>query len=226
MSDNNDLLLIGDLDQAIDTDNGWMETRIDNIIKKSIAEKNAYVALDAAKTLVGIAKISSYAIAKLLYYTKKNWDVYGLKETFEEVAYDHAGIHRDNVDRYIRVWSMFDNKLIPEEFEDEIKQRNIKDNIYLAQQLERGHEVNEKTWEKLVDAPDYNTFAHVIREEITHKPLRKGALSIYLDAKGTIWAYQDKERKFVGSLEVDSDDDIVLKAIDRIIKGAGMLRSE
>lgn len=226
MSDDNDLLLIGDLDQAIDTDNDWMETKIDEIIKRSIKEKNAYIALDAAKTLVGVAKLSSFGLAKLLYYTKKNWHRYKITETFEEVAYDRVGIAPANIDRYIRVWGMFDNALIPQDYVEELQQRNIKDLIPLANALYQGFEVEQEEFEKLVDAPDYNSFAKIVREDIKGKPPRKGALSLYLDLKGTIWGIQDKERKFVGSLEIDSDDDIVLKAVDRIVKGAGMLRSE
>ena len=225
-ADNTDLLLIGDLDQAIQTDNDWIEKKIDEIIKESIKKKDAFIALNAGRTLISVAKLSSYGLAKLLYYTKKNWHRYKVKETFEEIAYDHVGIAPENIDRYIRVWSMFDNAIIPQNHVEEIRQRNIKDLIPLANALHQGYEVEAEEWDKLVDAPDYNTFAKVVREDIKGKEPRKGALAIYLDHQGTLWAYQDNDRKFVGSLEVKDDSEVVQRAIDRLTKNAGVLRQQ
>ena len=225
MSENSlDLLLVGSMDQPLQTDNTWFLERIDEYIKKSIKEKNAYIALNAAKEIVAIGKLSGLGLAKLLYFTKKNWKKYKIKEDFDDMAYEYVGIAKVNVERYVRVWSMFDYALIPQDHVEELQQRNIKDLIPIATALHQGYDIEQDEWEAIVDAPDYNSVAKVIREDVKGKEPRKGALALYLDKKGTLWAYQDNERKFLGSLEIDDEDEIVQKALDRIIKNSGVLR--
>lgn len=216
------LMIIGSLDQPIQTDDGWALNRIDEIIERSVQEHNAYIALNAGQQLRSIIKTSGLSLAKLLFLMKKNWDQYDMADEFNDVAYEYIGIEKVTVDRYIDVWNMLTNNSIPEQFREGIQQRNIKDNIPIAHALE-DHEISDDIWQKLVEAPDINTVSKIIREEVTHQPPKKGSLQLYMDRTGTIWAFYNDERYFVGSLEVDADEEAVQKAIKRIISGGGIL---
>jgi DNA modification methylase len=44
-----------------------------------------------------------------------------------------------------------------------------------------------------------------------------------MDDLGSIWAAFEGNRFFVGSLEIDSEEEAVQKAIERIKKGSGIL---
>ena len=64
--------------------------------------------------------------------------------------------------------------------------------------------------------------------EITGKERRSNSLRIWLDDHGSLFAYggDDEERKFIGSLEVDDDDPVVQKAINRIINSTNILQRQ
>ena len=43
-------------------------------------------------------------------------------------------------------------------------------------------------------------------------------------SKGSLWAIMEEERVFIGSLEVEDDNSIVQKAIERLTKNSGVVR--
>lgn len=217
------LMIIGSLDQPIQTNNGWVLQRIDEIIDESVEKHNAFIALNACKQLVEVSKTSGLALAKALHLTKQHWDAYDQADEFEAVAYEYLGLHKATVDRYVNVWDMFAGKNIPDELKEEIQQRNIKDLIPVAKALEQGYEIKKDTWQDIADAPDFNTVAKIVREDVKGVAPRSGSLQLYMDSTGTIWAYYNNSKYFVGSLEVDSEDEAVQKSIKRIISGAGVL---
>lgn len=225
MKMDDDVLLLTGLDQSINTDNDWALRRIEEIIEKSVAEHNAYMALDACKSLVQISKISGLALAKALYLVAQNWEKYEVEDEFEDVAYTYIGLHPHTITRYLSLWKMYDKNLIPEKYAGEIQQHNVKAQIPIALALEQGYEIEDDDWKRLANAPDLNTVSKILREDVKGKPPRKGSLQLFIDDVGSLWAYYDDERSFVGSLEVDSDEDSVKKSIERIIKNAGILET-
>lgn len=221
---NDDLLLIGNLDQPLSVDSDWVMDKIDEILKRSIKEKNVYLALNICKELVAVGQVAGLALSKALYYIQKNWDKYKVEGEFDDIVYEYIGKHKHTVERYVKVWGMFDNAVVPQDHVEELQNRNIRDLIPIANAIYQGYEIDADQWEELVDAPDFNTVAKIIREDVKDKPPRKGALQLFLDSEGTIWAYQDNHRYFVGSLEVSSDEEPIKQAIERITKNSGMLQ--
>lgn len=218
-----ELAILTGLDQPIPADNKEILERIEEIIQQSVKEHNAYKALDACKTLVKVSKVSGLALAKALYLIEKNWASYGEEETFEEVAYVYIGLHKHTVERYTVLWKMYAEKLIPDNVSEVIQQHNVKAQIPIARALEQGYEIDDTEWQKLSEAPDLTTVEKIIREDVKGKPPRKGSLQLWIDDLGSMWATFEGDRFFVGSLEVDSDEEAVQKAIERIKKGAGIL---
>ena len=221
---NDELLLVGSLDQPLQIDNGWMLDRVDEIIAQSIQEKNAYIALNFGKLLRQAAQVSGLGLAKLLHTIKQNWSNYDIDESFDDIAYVHIGIHKTTVSNYVEVWQMFYGGHVPKEIEPEIKQRNIKDMIPIAKAIKQGYEIDDKDWQNLADAPDHYTLARIVQEEIREEPRRKSSLMLFEDEIGSLWAWKNNQKLFVGSLEVNSDEEIVQQAIERIRKGAGVMK--
>ena len=218
-----ELAILTGLDQPIPADNKEILERIEIIIQKSVEERNAYTALDACKTLVQISKVSGVALAKALYLIEKNWDSYDEEEEFDDIAYIYIGLHKHTVERYTILWKMYAEKLIPENVSEIIQQHNVKAQIPIARALEQGYEIDDAEWQKLSQAPDLTTVEKIIREDVKGKPPRRGSLQLWIDDLGSMWATYACGRFFVGSLEVDSDEEAVQKAIERIKKGAGIL---
>jgi hypothetical protein len=222
---NSELIIISGLDQNLPVDSLELEQRVEEIITQAIEEKDAWKALNVCKTMIEIQQLSGIGLAKALYLIKNNWSVFDLKETFEDVAFEYFGKHRFTVDRYLAVQEMHEGEFIPNEFRDDIKQMNIKSQIPIAKALEQGVEITDEQWKKLAQAPDFSTVSKIVREDIKGAEPRKGSLMLSLDNVGSIWCFYDGERYFVGSLEVDVDEEVVMKAIKRIIDNSGILRN-
>jgi hypothetical protein len=169
-----------------------------------------------------IAQLSGIALAKFFYLIRENWDEYEIGDDFDDVAFDYVGVAKETVDRYVRVWKMHELKLIPEQFAEDIRQKNIKDQIPIATAVAQGYEINEDDWQELVDAPDNTTVGAKVRE-IKGKEPSKSALLIFLTSDGTLSVTQEGETEFVGYLNVDDAGLIAEKAIERIKRSAGIL---
>lgn len=223
MTTNSDeLMLITPFDQSIENDDLSILDRIDEILKEAIEKKNAYIALNACKSLIQVTKISGLGLAKILYFIYMNWDEFGIEDEFEDVVYEYIGLHKYTVNRYVRVWGMHQEKKIPEKFEKEILQRNIKDQIPIATAIKQGYVIEEEDWSKLANASDFQEVSQIVREDIKGKERRKGTLQIFIDSMGSIWAIKEGWRKFVGSLEIKDEDEMVQQAIQRIISNSGI----
>lgn len=221
---NDELLTIGQFDQEIDTNDDWLLEKIDAIINEALHKQDVFVALNSCKTLKSIIKTSGIGLSKLLYLIYYYWDEFGIDDKFDDVVFEYVGLHRHTVERYVKVWGMYAENKIPEEFIKEIQKKNIKDQIPIANALAQGYIISQGNWEELAEAPDYSTVAQIIMEDVKQAEPRKSSLKISIDERGTIWAKKGNEsRKFVGSLEIYSDEEIVKMAVQRIIKNSGML---
>jgi hypothetical protein len=118
---------------------------------------------------------------------------------------------------------MYENKTIPQEFEEEIRQKNIKDQIYIATLPAQGYDLTEDEWQEIADAPDYSSVAKKVRE-IKGKEPTKSALLIFISPTGELSAQQEGIIEFVGYLAVDEAGEVAEKAIQRLLKSAGVLQ--
>ena len=224
MSGNDDLLLIGNLDQSIPVDGDWAMSRIDEVLKQSLKEKNVDLALDMCKQLVAIGQVVGIGLAKALYFLQKNWEKYKIDEAFEDYVFDKIGKHRHTVERYVKIWGMFDNAVVPQDYIEEFQQKSVNELAPIANAVYQGHEISAEAWEKLSEAPDPNTIAKIVREDIKGQPPRKNTLQLYMDTEGNIWAFQSDIRYFVGQLEIYSQEKPIQQAIERILDRSGVMK--
>jgi len=223
----NDILMIAtSLDQPIlsGEEDTWALNKVDEVLQEALVKKDLDIALDAVVGLTKIAKASGIALSKLFYNIKKHWHEFEVEEDFVDVIFTATGYHRTTVDRHVAIWTMYEEKLIPDSFQEKIQSRNVRDQIPIAKALQQGHEISNEQWEKLADAPDTVSVSRILREDVKGKEPRKGSLQLYLNRDGTITAYLDDVDFYVGTLEISNETVAVKKAIERIINSSGMLQ--
>ena len=218
-----ELMLVTSFDQSLDTEDLSILDRIDKILAEAVKQKDAYIALNACKTLVQVSKTSGLGLAKILYYIYTDWEDFGIEDKFEDIVYEYVGLHKYTVHKYVRVWAMHQENRIPAKYEQDIMQRNIKEQIPIANALVQGYDINEDNWEKLSNASDFNEVARIVREDIKNKEPSIDALRLRLDNMGAIWAYKAGEKRLVGALNIKDADEIVKQAVQRIINNCGIM---
>ena len=218
---NDELVLFGTgLDLASpEDDNFWMD-RVEEVLEKAFREHDAEYALNACANLINIAKISGKALARMLYTLKTHWDVFDTLETFEDYAYPKLGLDPHTVTRYIKVEEML--RSLPEGVDPNLTQRPIGQLIPIANAVAQGYEFDSEDWKRFSQAPTEREIRKEILD-ITGKEPRKSGVTIYMDKSGSLWAQNVDERKFIGSLEVQDDDPLIRKAINRIVDRTGVM---
>jgi len=180
--------------------------------------------LNICRELKAVGQVAGIGLAKTLYQIKQNWENYDdVGDNFEETVADYAGIGISTVERYLRVWDMKEKRIVPEELEDEIFNRNIKEIIPIANAVDQGYEIEDDEWEDLANSPDYNSVSSVVRD-IKGKPPRKSALQITLDREGNLYAMKAGEVAYIGFLSLDEENEVAQKAIARLISSGGIIK--
>jgi hypothetical protein len=223
MTNTDELLIVTSFDQSIDTEDLSILDRIDKVLATAIETKNAYIALNACKELVQVSKISGLGLAKMLYSIFSKWDEFGIEDKFEDIVYEYVGLHKYTVQKYVRVWAMHQENRIPEKYEKEILQRNIKEQIPIANALVQGYKIEDDDWERLSNASDFTEVAKIVREDIKGKEPSIDALRLRIDNMGGIWAYKADKKKLAGALNIRDENEIVKQAIQRIINNCGIM---
>lgn len=223
-----DLFLSSSLDQITVVGAEYDDTdfldKIRAAIEKAIEERNALEAIRICRLLLSTVRLSGKGLALVLYLLKKNWDVFGLDEEFEDFVYAEFGIHRYTVRRYVAVYeNIMASDIVPEDIAPVIREKPIKELIPIAMAIDSGYDIDYETWRKIAEAPDEKTVSSIIRSEVREAPQRSGSIFLGIDTFGRIWAYANQERHFVGTLEVESDNETVRKAISRIVRNSGIM---
>ena len=219
-----DLLIASPLDQPLPTDNEWALQRIEAIAHDAVDKKDPIIILDALRQIIQLSKVVGLALAKGFYIAKKYWSEFDCGEEFEDAVFEHTGKSKGTVERYIRVWTMFENKEAPKKLEESLMQRNIKDLIPIANAIDQGYKIDESTWTELAHAPDYNTVSKIVMEKVKNSTRRKGQLTLMLKRDGTIVAHMSGQQENVAWVDLENGSDICQKSVNRLLDNAGVLK--
>ena len=215
----NDLVFSG-LDQTLPMQKAQTDLleRVDAIIGQAVEDKNPDVAAGAMASLAGISRMSGLASAKFIYTFKFAWKNFPQSkvQSFEDYANDKLGYHKSTVKRYYNVWDMLVSHDIPKEYLDKLKLQPIRCLISIATMWTQGVQVDSNQWMKLANAPDPSTVNKIIREIKKVEP-KTGSIQIEMSEDGTLYAWQNDKRYFIGSLNVDDAQEVVQKAIARLV---------
>ena len=223
---NDDLILFGSgLDQSLPTekDFSWLKDEVDNRLSNAIQSGDLDAAGDLVEGLVKVTKASGKELAKVLYTLNTNWNVFNTDEAFLEWAYLRSGLHRHTIERYVKVEELFSGESVPEDIKPFLAEKNLAELFPIANMVDQGYEPDSDQWKDIILQPDESSIRNKVREIKEQEP-RKTALILKIDDMGSIWAIKEGVRKFIGSLELSDEDEVVQKAIKRIITNSGILR--
>jgi hypothetical protein len=203
--------------------NAKISTAIDGLLADAIKQGDADQAFKLCNDLLGIQRISGLSLAKTLWTIHQHWNEFGIDDDFFDNAALRLDIHRHTIERYVKVHHMMITD-VPADVIKELQDHNIRDLIPIANAISQGYTITNETWDKIADADDSREIARIIREDVKGVEPKSGSITLWMDRDGTLWAFHDEERHFVGSLEVAVDDEIIQKAINRIISNTGITK--
>ena len=218
------LELVGSLDQPIPlAKQDETFSKVDRLLERALEERDPMIALTGASQLLGIARISGLALSKLLHGVHDRWDEYENNgDDFRDTVFETIGLTKATTDRYINVWEMLTCGVVPTVYVEDIKSRPMRDLVKVASLTAQGFDVKSEDWARMAHAADGTELDQIVRE-LKGKPPRKSSLQIYVERNGDINCMKEGRMKLVGYLKTDDDDPDVRKAIERIIKNAGLV---
>ena len=168
-----------------------------------------------------INKVSGLAKAKLLWGWNMWWSETGQEtkrgDVFEDMVESETGTKPITIKRYILTWQYIDDLVIPKE----VQERRMDDLVKIATTLSQGYDISKDSWKKLARASNSSEVGEILRL-IKGKSARKSGLTIVLTRDGSLNAWQNEKKHFVGYLEVSSEDEVVKKAIQRIVDNSNI----
>jgi hypothetical protein len=199
--------------------------RIDTVLAQSLEEKDPSLALSVGKGLLGVVRLGGLGLAKLLHGVHSRWKDYEYRGTIYALAENELGIlAKATINRYIAVWEMLSGAYIPKDVLDEVKVKPMRQLVPMASLITQGFDVAVKDWVRLAHAADAGEVAEIVRE-IKGKPPKKQSMKIVLEQDGTLNCWNSGKITNIGMLRVeDETDEIVAKAIERIINNSGIIR--
>jgi hypothetical protein len=215
-------IITSSLDQEMPSEI-WLLEDYDKKVAAAVEQRDVTILYDAIRDLREKAKAVGLTLAKMLYTASQCWEVFGIDEDFTRAFYEPVGLHQHTVERYVKVWSMFETRQIPESLEREFKDKNIKSLIPIAHAIDQGYEIGEGDWKRLAYAPDYASTARIVRDDIKNQEPRKNALQLFLKRDGSVVCYKGPFVETVAWLDVNNSSPVVQQAIERIKKNSGML---
>jgi len=184
---------------------------------------------NALRSLSAVNRVSGWASAKLCWGMMIIWKNDGgdPDRFYTDCLQDTTPLSELTVERYIKAWegrryilSLMDDAQASET-SAAIDSLPIKNGVALGNAVAQGYELTKEQAEKIVTVYDNSSFLKVIRD-VKGKQERKNTLTLYLELDGSIVAWMNNKREFVGYLVVKSRKDIVKKAVERIKYKAGL----
>lgn len=195
---------------------------VDNLLEEIKTTGEFELGANALRSMSGIARVTGWASAKLCHGMMNLWVAQGHDaDRFYDYIKDSTHLKQLIVERYISAWDAISK--LPDNYTDQLVAQPIKNGIALGAAMSQGYEPNDEQIKKLAEAKSNQEFLSIIRE-VKNKPAKRGSLTIYLEPDGTLKAWQNNKVEFIGDLDVKSERPMVVKAIERIVKSAGILR--
>lgn len=229
MSKNSNLDIVaheihGGLDQSLPMKQAQKDIikRVDEIFDRAVAENDPEIAAIAIENLAGVSRIAGLATAKFFYLVKHGWKNFKLEGTYEEWLSDRLGYEKVTVKRYLRVHEMLVSGEIPKDYLELLQTKPIRELINVGSLIAQGYELESSDWMKLANAPDKASIDKICRE-IKGGPEKKNSLQGEIESDGSIYAWSNGKKYYVGFLKLDAEEEPIIKMCERIIKGGRLL---
>lgn len=178
-------------------------------------------ATDVLNTLNRLEDVSGKALARLLYGMYKWWLANNDKKSFQDFIESRTSLKPVTVDRYITV----EDCILSGEIPEDITVRPLRELVPIAKTLSHGHTIDHKQWERIAKAVNSSEIGDILRG-IKNRPPRKSSLQIKMDRDGSLYAWKDNKRVFIGwfDMEAYGTNETAHKAIDRMIDNSGVIK--
>lgn len=220
------------MEHALDAVQPLTEEQIDMInkdVKLVIADalkaKDPEVAFSYGANLNSMGQAVWVSVAHLVYEMEKLWGKeFKSDEKFITVAATRWNKAPETIRRYLEIWKWVIQK--PEHTSSRLVQLLSKpmQGLWYIKQAAREGQLVDADWDKVAKAPDVSSLREIgkgIRGEVGRA---KDALKIMLEDDGTIKARRKGSYEVVGFLNLESEDNVVQAAIERIERKAGIFR--
>lgn len=219
-----DALTVLDQPVAKGLGNNYFMDLADRVIGQSLMEGSFDVAFSALDSFRAVNKGSSLAICRLLHGVNLAWEKIESEETFIQQAMRKTGYSQLTIERYIAVWELLTGNYVPDEFLDNLRNQTMRQLVKEASLVvEQKYELEHDDWRDLSEAIDENRVAEVC-SKIKGKPRNKNHMSLKIGEDGWITAYQDGQEEHVGQLFIESESELVQKAVRRIMSSSGVTK--
>lgn len=200
---------------------------VDDIIGKSVLIGDPLMAFEYGSLLRRQQAVRGLALAKLLYRMRESWELFkaaGTSDDLPTMAQIHMGVAPETTKKYVNMWeSVFANNEIGDDIKKILMGRPIGDLLLLTAAARDGSLDDSKLLEAAL-APDRASLREIVRDSRGEQTSSTTAIriAIYMvDTKngniGNLVAFRGKERAFIGTLFVESEDDLTKKAIESLL---------
>lgn len=180
------------------------------------------VGMKVLKGMTALSQAAGLSLAKLLHGMYTRWPDDDEDGFYDELA-GYTTIKRITVERYVNAWSAL--QVVPDDYRDQMYLRPTRDLVKLGEAWSQGYTPKDSQWSDLLMAQNSSEFAATLRGVKNAKP-RKSSLMMYLERDGSIYAYKENTKVFIGHININAPEwnEIAQKALERIVKGSGMIR--
>lgn len=192
---------------------------IDGVVQELNQTGDIRKATQVVSILDRIDNVTGKVKAKLLHGMNRWYLLNKPQDDFGDYIESTTPTKRITVERYVNVWEQIEQERIPKK----IQARPMRDLIPVANMLAQGFEPSKSEWNTIDLASNSSELLDAIREIKGKKP-RKSGMTIQMERDGSLYAYKDSKRVYVGFLDLKEQDELLLKAIERILDGAQIIR--
>ena len=201
--------------------------KVDQVINSAVEVEDDTQIISLSKVIQRTGQACALAMAKLLY----KWQAAASKFDVErEDWYDYVsseiGLSTQTIRKYTMVWQwVFENDDVPNNLKPRLMALPMQTLILVAPAASEA-QLKRQNWEEIANAPDRSTVHEVIRKIRGQVSSSKNAMVITLKKDGSLWARKMDEYIPFGVLNLENQDPVVVQAIERIIRTAGIVRQE
>jgi hypothetical protein len=200
--------------------------KVDEVIARSVEEGSPETAITYISKLMKLKELTGKALVRFIYQLSQNWEYFEESQSDRFIDYVHAalGVHKHTIERYVKVGDMLANE-VPPQYQDMIEDLAMEYIYPVANAIDQGYVFEDVHWEAVISAPHGREVERLVRELKGSEP-KSSALQLWLDLKGSLWVFTKDKGEIIGFLEIKSDSKPVQRAINRILKRAGIMEEE
>lgn len=143
-------------------------------------------------------------------------------ETFLQAAVRRTPLHPTTIRRHSKIQRFLDSNIMPDNVSGKIKEAGQKSLVRIANAADK-FDLTQKDWNKIAEVADDEKSLSMVLRKITDTAPRSNFLAITCDERGILMAHTAVEHIEFGRLNVNIQNPVVRRAIDRIVSSSGIL---